>query len=297
MKNKELFGSFLLLLTAMIWGLAFVAQRVGMDYIGPFTFGAARYFLSFLFIVGVTLISKRKNLASIKKDLNKESIISGIICGALLFLGTTFQQFGILYSTASKAGFITAMYIVLVPIISFLFFRQRPSLKSLISVIIAIIGFYFLSIKTDLSIGKGEFILFLGAISWAVHITSVGKFVKDKDILIMLNIQFFITFIFSLIAAILTETINLSSFIDSAVPTLYSGIFSGGVCFTFQMIAQKYTEATTASLLMSLESVFAVIAGSLILGEVLNSRELIGCIIIFIAILISQIRIKTLFKI
>lgn len=292
MKNK-FFGNLVLFITAIIWGSSFVAQRKGMDFLGPFTYVAARYLLSFIFIYVLFIYSKKKKKVEDIKRFKGSSVLSGIICGLFLFTGTILQQYGIVYSTASKAGFITVLYIVIVPILAAILLKDKISIQAIVCVVIAVIGFYFLSIKSDFTISKGDILLFIGSIMWAMHIIAVAKFAKNSDTLVLISTQFFVTFFISLIFAFIFEEINISDIEKAIIPILYAGVLSGGVGFSLQIVGQKYTNPTVASLILSLESVFAAIGGALILNEVLTTRELIGCIIIFVAVIFAQIPFKS----
>lgn len=299
---KNIKGSLLLLLTAIIWGTSFVSQKLGMNYIEPFTFGASRFLLGALTLIPVILIfdringKKNVNEKSINLSLNNRNlIVGGILCGCALFFGATFQQFGIVHTTAGKAGFITALYMVLVPIIG-MFMGKKTDLYTWIGVIIAVIGLYLLSIKEGFSIGKGDAIVLMGTIFWAIHIITVDRFVNKVDGVKLSCIQFLTAGTLSLIAAFIAEEPKISEIIDCEGPILYSAIMSVGVAYTLQIIGQKYTNPTLASILMSLESVFSAISGAIYLKESMLAREILGCVLVFIAVIIAQINPKEILE-
>lgn len=289
MKNK-LISIILLLTTAIIWGTSFIAQIVGMEHIGPFTFTFARNVISTLFLlIVIPFFSEKK---AVKDDKNNKSlIIGGIICGLFLFIASSLQQVGLQYTTAGKGGFITTLYIVIVPLLG-IFIGKKINFKIWFCILIASIGMYLLSAINGLeifSINKGDFLVFLCAIAYSFHILSIDYFSPKVDGTKLSCIQFFVCAIVAIIPMFILEQPNISSLLTSIVPILYAGVFSSGVGYTLQIIAQKNIDPTTASLILSLESVFAVISGIIILGESLNSKETLGCILIFVAVIITQI--------
>lgn len=295
MKKKVLRGEIFLIITAIIWGTSFVAQRVGMEHIGPFTFTATRFLIGTLSLIPVILLMDKLNKNKGNKEetsgSKKDLLYGGLACGLALFFGISFQQAGLQYTTAGKAGFITALYMVLVPILG-LFIKKKVEKKVWIGLVLAAIGLYLLSITEGFSISKGDFIVLCGTVFWAVHILVIDHFAPKVDGLKMSCIQFFTAGILSLIMALFTETIQLSTLISSAGPILYTGTIVVGVAYTFQILGQNGTNPTVASIILSMESVFAVISGMILLGEVMSSREIIGCILMFIAVLITQVNPK-----
>ncbi len=298
--SKKLKGNLLLFLTAIIWGSSFVAQKAGMEYIGPFTFNGIR-----LIIAGISLLpviyffsikkNKKSNIKFTKKDKSIH-IIGGISCGIALFIAASLQQIGVVYTTAGKAGFITALYVVMVPIFGVIFLKKKVTPLMWISVVIATIGLYLLSFKigdTDFKINKGDILVILCAVFYTVHILVIDYFSPKTDGIILSCIQFFVAGFISLIIMFITEHPELSAILICTIPILYSGVLSAGIGYTLQIVAQKDTDPTVASLILCLESVFAVIAGMIILKETLTNRELIGCLIMFVAIILSQIPVKT----
>ncbi|WP_338447828.1 DMT family transporter [Niallia oryzisoli] len=294
MENNKVRGELLLSITALIWGTSFVAQRVGMDYIGPFTFTATRFLIGTLSLIPVILIMNRLNNkqqnnrpTGTKKDL----LVGGLACGVALFFGISFQQAGLVYTTAGKAGFITALYIVLVPLLG-LFIHKKVSKNVWIGVALAVVGLYLLCITEGFSISKGDVIVLCGTVFWAIHILVVDYFAPKVDGLKMSFIQFFVAGILSFVMALFAETIELSSILDSAGPILYTGIVVVGIAYTFQILGQRGTNPTVAAIILSMESVFAVISGMILLGESMSLKEMIGCIIMFTAVIIAQLPAK-----
>jgi len=293
----------MLLTTAFIWGTAFVAQRDGMKYVGPFTFNGLRCYVAFFSLLLVILAFNKitKNFkekasvnfrgASTDKDTKNDKKIliqAGITCGVILFIASTLQQYGLIYTTAGKGGFITTLYIVLVPLYG-MFFGKKVRPLIWICVLLAITGLYLLSIKEDFSINKGDFLVMLCSFLFAAHILAIDYFSPKTNSLKMSCIQFFVVALLSTPCAIALEMGDWKNIILCIFPLLYSGFFSGGVAYTLQIAAQKNTDPTVASLVLSLESVFAVIAGMLLLGEGISMREALGCVIIFIAIILAQL--------
>ena len=294
MKQSELKGNLILLLTALIWGCAFVAQSVSMDYIGPFTFQCIRSLMGSVVLIPVFLFmdqAQKRNGTYIAptSDKKKTQIIAGIICGIIMTIAGNLQQIGIQYTTAGKAGFITAIYILIVPIIG-LFIKKKVSNKLWGCVILALIGLYLLSVTDGFSaINKGDIYVFLCAIAFAFHIIAVDFFVDKVDGVRLSAMQFFICGVLSGVLMVIFETPNKTDIMSAAMPILYAGILSCGVAYTLQIIGQKYTNPTMASMIMSLESVFAVLGGMIMLHEIPTAREAFGCILMFIAIIIPQL--------
>ena len=292
--GKKMQSNILLLLTAIIWGSAFVAQKSGMDYVEPFTFNGIRTFIGGLVLIPVIFFMEKKNppeeiSREEKTKKNKELLIGGICCGLALFAASSLQQFGVSYTTAGKAGFITTLYVVFVPIISVLLRKKvRPIMW--LCVAMGAVGLYLLCM-TDASfrLTFGDTLVLLCAVAFAVHILTVDHFSPKMDGIKLSCIQFLTVGIVSMVCMFIFEHPDIHAILDCAVPLLYAGVLSCGLGFTFQVVAQKHAEPTVASLLMSLESVFAVVFGALLLHETMSMRELSGCLIIFIAVIISQL--------
>lgn len=291
-------NSCLLFLTACIWGSSFVAQSVGMDYIGPYTFNCLRFLIGGLVLLPVIFFSRhrKKDQKDRSKDRTlqkKEMLCGGIVCGVVLCIASTLQQIGIIYTTAGKAGFLTAMYIVLVPVLG-LFLKRKAGLQLWISVGLALLGLYLLCMKGAFSLNGGDVLLILCAVGFSVHIMVVDYFSPKLDGMILSCIQFLVAGLISGIGMLLSEQFDWHMVLLAAKPILYSGVLSCGVGYTLQVIAQKGLNPTVASLLMSLESVVSVIAGFLVLHEVLSGRELLGCVFMFAAVILAQIPVKRL---
>ena len=311
MRNKKLISNFMLTITAIIWGTAFVAQSVATDHIWAFAFNAARNLIGGLVLIPYILITNRfKEKNSIegtnenKEKLtlsnwfkqNKILIVGGTLCGFFLFGGSTFQQLGIKYTSAGKSGFITALYIILVPVVG-IFFKKKVPFKVWICVLIAIIGFYLISIKENLTINIGDLLTLICAFFFTFHILVIDYFSPKVDGVKLSCIQFFVTSVISLLFSLIFESTKLSDLIGAWFPILYVGIFSCGVAYTLQIIAQKNTEPVIASLIMSLESVFAALSGWLILNQTLSFKEAVGCLLVFIAIIITQLPSRNIEKV
>lgn len=289
----QLKNSLLLLLTATIWGVAFVAQSVGMEYVGAFTFNAVRSIIGAVVLLPVIwFLNKGKPPVSQtpaeKKASRKTLITGGLCCGIFLCLASNFQQFGIKYTTVGKAGFITACYIVIVPILG-LFLKKTCSPFIWAAVVMALIGLYLLCIKDGFSIGKGDFLVLICAVLFSLHILVIDYFSPKTDGVKMSCIQFLVSGLLSGIPALLLEHPQMSSILAAWMPILYAGVLSCGVAYTLQIVGQKGMNPTVASLILSLESCISVLAGWVILGQSLSTREILGCIIMFGAIILAQL--------
>jgi len=290
MKNKKMLGNTLLLITALIWGTAFVAQRVGMESIEPVTFTSSRMWLAALTAGTAAFFPGRKKPETAQKpDQKRQTLIGGICCGLFLTGASLFQQFGIVYTTAGKAGFITALYILLVPAVNFLLFKKRAGLHVWLAIAIGVAGMYLLCVTEDFSITHGDTLVCICALLFTGHILCCDHFSRLGDPVKISTIQFVVVALVSGMIALITETPSWAEIKAAAVPILWCGVMSGGVGYTLQMVAQGFTDPTVASLLMSLESVFAALTGALLLGERMSRRELLGCVIMFAAIVLVQL--------
>ena len=287
MKNK-LSGTLSLLLATVIWGSAFIAQSVGMDHIGPMTFQAARCGLGALFLLPVIFLFEKDKKQYFKNWSNPKLWKTGFFCGVALFVAAGLQQVGLVYTTAGKAGFITAMYIVLVPILG-LFLKRKPPISAWISVLVAVAGLYLLSCVGATEINLGDILMVGAALGFAVQITLVDEMAADLDGLRLNCIQAFVCSVFSALVMAFTEEVTFSGIAAAAIPIGYAGIFSMGIAYSLQIIGQKHLEPTPASLIMSLESVFAALCGWLLLHEQMSPAELCGCALVFGAVIISQL--------
>lgn len=297
MKHRST-NNFLLALTAFIWGSAFVAQSVGMDYLGPFTFNSIRSLMGGSVLIPVILFFKRMDgkttggqaggNAAARSENKKTLIIGGICCGLALAVGSSLQQIGLVYTTAGKAGFITALYIVIVPLMG-IFLRKLIGIKVWIGVALAVVGMYFLCITEGFSIAKGDFFVLLCAIAFSVHILVIDYFAPKVDGVTLSCIQFFVCGIVCAVPMLVSEQPHPDQILAAWMPLVYAGVLSCGVAYTLQVVAQKNTDPAVASLILSLESVFSVFAGWVILGERLSARELFGCVLVFAAVILAQL--------
>lgn len=277
-------ANLLLLLTAAIWGFAFVAQRAGMEYVGPFTFNGVRFLLGGLSLLPLLFFFSRNEPSPVKKS---GVLFPGVLAGIVLFTAASLQQIGIVTTTAGKAAFITSLYIVLVPIIS-LFMGQTTSKGTWLGCVLSVVGLYFLCIKESSAIQFGDLLVLIGAFLWAVHILVIGYFSPRVDVLKLSFVQFMTCSALSLILAFITEEFVLSNLLAAAVPILYGGIGSVGIAYTLQAVGQKYARPAHAAIILSMEAVFAAIGGFLLLGEYLEIQEILGCFLMLSGMLVSQ---------
>ena len=284
----------LLLLTATIWGVAFVAQSVGMYYVKPFTFNGVRSLLgAFVLLPVIYFFNKKKDSVAKANENPKTLWLGGVLCGLCLCVASSLQQIGIQYTTAGKAGFLTAMYIIIVPVLG-LFFKQRCSPFVGVSIVLATIGLYLLSIKEGFSIGEGDIYVILCAAVFSVHILVIDYFAPKCNGVKLSCIQFLVCGVICSVIALAVEKPELSRILAAWKPIAYAGVMSCGVAYTLQVIGQKGMNPTVASLILSLESVISVLAGWVILHQALTVRELVGCVIMFAAIILAQLPGKTI---
>ena len=291
--KKQMQGTFALLCGTLIWGLAFIAQSVGMDHIGPFTFQAIRCFLAVVFLFPTTLVFDAKIgiQKSLEKWKNKRLWLAGIVCGSALFIAASLQQVGLLYTDPGKAGFLTAMYIVLVPMLG-IFVHRKPGINAVFSVVLALVGLYLLSFMGVSAINVGDLLLIGCALAFAVQILLIDKFAGDLDGLRLNCVQALVVSVLSLPWMLLTETPEMGNILECWLPLCFAGILSMGVAYSLQIVGQRNLEPTTASLIMSLESVFAALGGWIILHNTMTSRELLGCCLVFAGVIVSQLPMK-----
>ena len=297
---KKFFANIALFLTALIWGLSFVAQRAGMDYIGPFTFNAVRSIIGGFSLIPVIFILKL--MKTDKRTLKRKQVQrtrmwhAGFWCGLALFIAMSIQQYCMIYVSAGKAGFITALYIIYVPLISMLYMGHKLHKNVKIGVILAIMGLYLLCFEPS---SNGfeiyDALLLVSTFFYGVHILIVNHFSHKVNAVKASCIQFFIVGLLSIPLMFLFETPTISSIVACKAPILYAGILTCGVAYTIQIFGQKYTAPTVASIILSLESVFAVLGGSIILHEFLSFKEVVGCILMISAVLLSEIKPKKRF--
>ena len=301
MNSKTARNSLLLVLTALIWGASFVAQSAGMEYIGPFTFNAIRTIIGGMVLLPVIFITDRRrkkeggDAPAPAQDKKKSVFVGGILCGVVLFAASSFQQIGIMSTTTGKSGFITALYIIIVPILGLLFKKKVP-FTVWIAAGLAVLGMYMLCISEGLGFGKGELLTLVCAFLFSIHILIIDAYSPYVDGVRMSCIQFFVAGLISIPCTLLDKVIDpayisvtFTTVLSAWLPILYSGLMSCGIGYTLQIIGQKNVPPALASLILSLESVFAALAGWVLLGQTLTAKELIGCAIVFAAIILAQI--------
>jgi drug/metabolite transporter (DMT)-like permease len=302
MVSGQLKSNTLLLLAATIWGFAFVAQRVGMQFIGPFTFNAIRFALGGLVLLPLTLISHRPS----SKPVGTPSLSDsgrrtggplwlrslgggGILAGIALFAGSSLQQIGIVYTTAGKAGFITGLYVVIVPILG-LAWRQRTNRATWLGAFLAVAGLYLLSVQTGLRIDRGDLLVLISAFFWAGHVHIIGWLSPRHNPFRLACVQFWTCSLLSFVATLTVETYSVGAILDAAVPILYTGVMSVGVAYTLQVVAQRRAHPSHAAIILSLEAVFAALGGWFVLNESLSLRALCGCCLMLGGMIVSQLR-------
>lgn len=283
-RSSTIRSDLILLLAAVIWGFAFVAQRMGMEHIGPFMFNAIRFGLGAAVLMMVVKGRDRRLLTVDRRPLTAY----GILLGLILFAGATFQQIGIVTTTAGNAGFITGLYVILVPVLG-IFSGQKAGVNLWGGAIIATVGLYFLSVTESLTISKGDLLVLISAVFWAVHVLYTGWLSPRTSTLRLAITQFAICSLLSLISALIFESNTLEGIYNAAVPLLYGGFLSVGVAFTLQIVGQKKAPPAHAAIILSLEAVFAVIGGVMILSETMNDRKWIGCGLMLCGMLLAQL--------
>lgn len=295
MKKLQARNSCFLFLAALIWGTAFVAQSVGMDYIEPFTFSALRSLIgSAVLLPCIFLFGKRKNEDGRQNDGKKDLIKGGVVCGLVLCTAANLQQVAMMYAGVGKSGFLTALYIVIVPLIG-AFAGKKPGAKLCAAVVCAVAGLYLLCMKYgSLSLETWDILLLLCAAAFAVHIMVIDYFTQKADGVKLSCIQFLVCGVISFVLMLVFESPSLSAIFAAWMPVLYVGVFSSGIAYTLQIVGQKGMNPVVASLIMSLESVISAIAGWLILGQTLSKRETAGCMVMFAAIILAQLPEKKL---
>lgn len=296
MKTGQMRNTLLLFLTAFIWGVAFVAQSVGGEQVGCFTFNGVRSLIGAVVLLPVIAFldgQKKRELGEkefqAQKGDFKTLLLGGVCCGVMLCIASNFQQYGISFTTVGKAGFITALYIIIVPVLG-LFMKKKVGAKIWIGVALATAGLYLLCMTSEsFSVSKGDLLVLVCAGFFSLHILIIDHFSPKCDGVRLSCIQFFVCGVISMAAAFLFETPNLTAILSGWLPILYAGVMSCGVAYTLQIIGQKNMDPTVASLILSLESVFSVLAGWGLLNQKLSARELFGCVLMFAAILLAQL--------
>ncbi len=279
-------ADLLLLLVALIWGFGFVAQRAGMDHVGPFTFNGIRFLLGGLCLLPLALHPSKTSIRQPEQRIGLAR--AGIMAGSLLFAAATLQQVGLQYTTAGKAGFITGLYVVLVPMIG-LFFRQRTNAGTWVGAVAAAVGLYLLSVTEDFRIEYGDLLELLGALFWAGHVLILSYLSPRTSPVRLAMVQFYVCGLFSLVVGCILEPISLQGIIDAAIPIFYGGVCSVGAGYTLQVVVQQKAHPAHAAILLSMESPFAALGGWLMLEELLSARAFIGCTLMLIGMLISQL--------
>jgi len=291
MPNKAMQANLMMLLAASIWGFAFVAQRVGMETMGPHWFNSLRFFIGVVALTPVVIwMDRTQAKSSIEgpKSSTKSLLMGGAVAGLLLFIGATFQQVGLQYTTAGKAGFITGMYIFFVPLIG-LFFRMKTGLGTWLGAAIALWGLYLLSINEDFTLSKGDTLQLICAVAFAGHVLMIGYLASRMDTVKLSLVQFFVAGLLAMILALYFEQLTWGMIKSTAVPLLFAGVMSTGIAYTLQTIAQQHAHPSHAAIILSSEGVFAVIGGFLLLNEVLPAQGLLGCGLILVGMLMSQL--------
>ncbi len=280
-------ANLILLITALIWGFGFVAQRMGMDHLGPYAFNVCRFLVGAFSLLPLIFFLRKKESGS--SELNPSFWKFSILAGFALFGGATLQQVGIQYTTVGKAGFITGLYVVIVPILG-LCLRQKIDKWTIGGALLAVLGLYFLCVKDDFSMGWGESLVLLGAIFWAVHVQVIGSANKHNlDPLRLALVQYLVCAGLNLILSLMFETVSINQVMQASGTILYAGVVSVGIAFTLQVIAQKRVDPSRAAIILTLEAVFAVLAGWLFFTEILSEREFLGCLLMFGGMMLSQL--------
>lgn len=292
-ETRQLRGGAMLMLTALIWGTAFVAQSVGMDYLGPCAFTATRNFIGCVALLPVIALASRLRSGAQPEEAapapGKKALFGwGAACGLLLGGATLLQQAGMQTASAGKAGFLTALYIVIVPVLG-IFLGRRPGLKVWIGVVLALVGAYLLSVKGGAGIASGDLLVIASAVVFSLHILVIDSVPAGVDGVRLSCVQFLVAGAFALVLALFLESFTWRDILSAWVPLLYTGVVSSGVGYTLQILGQRTVNPTVASLILSLESVFAALAGWAILGQALSLRELFGCALVFVAVILAQL--------
>ena len=288
MDKRTLHSDLLLLLTAAIWGFAFVAQRVGMDHVGPFTYNAIRFAIGSISLLPLIIFTSGTKKSAAVSGNSRALLVGGALAGVVLFAGASLQQAGLVYTTAGNAGFITGLYVVIVPLLG-LFWKQRPEFGTWVGAFLAVAGLYFLSINDKLSISFGDFLVLLSAFFWAGHVLLIGWLSPKMNSLKLASAQFAICSLLSLIVAFTMEEMTLTGIYQAIIPILYGGLFSVGIAYTLQVVAQRHAHPAHSAILLSLEGVFAALGGWLLLAETFTSRALLGCGLILAGMLFSEL--------
>ena len=289
MNNKEMKSNLLLVITAAIWGFAFVAQRVGMQYVGAFTFNGVRFALGSISLIPLLIYFNSRKTEEKNATAQASALVPGIITGTILFLAASLQQVGLAYTSAGKAAFITGLYIVLVPLFG-IFLKQHIQKTTWAGVLLAVVGLYFLSVNEDFSIAKGDFLEIIGAFFWTAHILTIDYFTKKVDALKLSFVQFAACAVLSMAVAFIFEDVSISGMSQALVPILYGGLGSVGIAYTLQVVAQKNAKPSHAAIILSMEAVFAALGGAVLLSENLGGRGYFGCALMLAGMVVAQLQ-------
>lgn len=287
--KNTLKSEFLLLIAAIIWGFAFVAQRAGMEFIGPFSFNGIRFALGSISLLPLILYQKNRGIIKTNSQDKRLTLIGGLLGGVVIYIAASLQQIGIVYTSAGSAGFITTLYVIFVPILG-MFRKHVVGSQTWVGVILALVGLYFLSVTDQLTLAPGDGLVFIGAIFWAVHVLVIAEFAPRTNVISLSAIQFAVCAVLSLLTALFYETISWEQISNASLPILYAGIMSVGVAYTLQVVGQKHAPPTHAAIILSLESLFAALGGWLILSETMTSRKMLGATLMLAGVIISQLK-------
>lgn len=288
--SKAVQSSFLLITAAAVWGFAFVAQRMGMEHVGPFTFNAIRFLLGALSLTPLMwFLQHRKSKKATSTESSKGIVKWGVIAGIALFAGSSFQQVGLITTTAGNAGFITGLYVIFVPLLG-LFVRQKTQPIVWIAALMAVVGMYFLTVEEGFAINIGDLLVLVSALFFAIHVLIIGHLTQLYDAIKLSIVQFLACGFLSLVVALAIETITLDGIFSAAIPILYGGLISVGAGYTLQVFGQKHSKPAPAAIILSTEAVFAVIGGVLILHETMDVKSLFGCSLMFAGMVLAQIK-------
>lgn len=289
MTEKTIKSNIMLLAAAAIWGFAFVAQRVGMQYLGPFTFNFVRFMLGGFSLIPLIIINNRKQSLKIEGNNKKNMLVVGLLLGTVLFLASSFQQIGIIGTSVGKAAFITGLYVIIVPFLS-VFLNQKLSINAWLGAISSIVGLYFISITDRFYISTYDLLEFGGALFYALHILLIDYFSNKIDAIKLAFYQYLTCSILSFFVSVFTEKIIIYVIFQAIIPILYAGICSVGIAYTLQIVGQKNAKPFYAAIILSMESVFATIGGFLILNENLTIKNILGCLLMLFGMVLSQLK-------
>jgi len=293
MRNSQIWHSGLLMVTAALWGFSFVAQRAGMEYVGPYTFNGVRFMLGVLSLVPIYLLSKREKKEVFDVKDSKKILIKGLFLGSVLFVAASLQQLGMQYTSAANGGFITSLYVVFVPFF-LVFLKQKISILVWIGALFALVGLYLLSFTDGVHLAWGDTLVLFSSVFWAIHVILIGRYANLGSVIVLSIIQFATTSVLSLIVAFIIETPQWQSIFQAYIPILYGGVVSVGIAYTLQTLAQKKVPSEQSAIILSFESAFAMLGGWLLLNEVVGMRSLVGAAFMLVGIILSQLKLKKL---